>query len=135
MNRLKRLEESCSHQLSAAGAAWTVGGGQLLVNPGDQIPLTLIPKEQVQGIGGLVQAALPERVSGKGAGGQVLGVSTGAARFSVVAAGKPIKASKLGAGGATLKGGVNVGSADPSMLFHVGPSNGVGDPLVAGDIN
>jgi hypothetical protein len=76
-------------------------------------------------------------MSGKGAVTEVLWVGTGLAGFAVVAARERLEAHELRAGGALLKGSVDITPAHASVLFEVTPGSAASrlpvldDPLSA----
>jgi hypothetical protein len=67
-------------------ASRTVGGRQLGVDPADQIAVGKVADEQEQGVGGLVEVAIPPVMARQGTGANVLRLGTGPAALFVAAA-------------------------------------------------
>jgi hypothetical protein len=58
-----------------------IGSLEPVVDPTDQVAVTDIPDEQEQGIGHLVEAAVPQVVGWQRAGSNMVGLCTGPADF------------------------------------------------------
>ena len=67
-------------------ASRTVGGRQLGVDPADQVAVGKVADEQKQGVGGLVEVAIPQVMARQRTAANVLGLGTGLAGLFVSAA-------------------------------------------------
>jgi hypothetical protein len=108
-----------------------VGGLQLVVDPADQIAVDKVADEQEQGVGGLVEVAIPQVMARQRTGANVIGLSAGRADLFVFAAMEMPVALELGATGSLGELMVNVVPRRPAVPRHVVVGDLIGDALVA----
>ena len=123
-----RLDQGRRHSV---GARRTVGGRQLGVDPADQIAVGKVADEQEQGVGGLVEVAIPQVMARQRAAANVLGLGTGPAGLFVAAAMEMPVALELGATDASAELLVNVAPLRPAVPLHVIVGDPIGDALIA----
>ena len=109
----------------------TVGGRQLGVDPADQITVGKVADEQKQGVGGLVEVAVPQVMARQGTAANVLGLGTGPADLVVAAAMEMPVGLELGATDSSAELLLNVAPRRPAVLLHVIVGDRIGDALVA----
>ena len=112
-------------------ASRTVGGRQLGVDPADQIAVGKVADEQEQGVGGLVEVAIPQVMARQGTAANVLGLGTGPAGLFVSAAMEMPVGLELGATDTAAELLVDVAPGRPAMPLHVIVGDRIGDALVA----
>ena len=104
---------------------------QLGVDPADQIAVGKVADEQEQGVGGLVEVAIPQVMARQRTGANVLGLGTGPAGLFVAAAMEMPVGLELGATDTSAELLVNVAPGRPAMPLHVIVGDRIGDALVA----
>jgi hypothetical protein len=81
----QRLNQARSHSGQPVSATRIIACLQLPVDPADQIAIGNVANEQIQRIGGLVEAAIPQIVLWQRTAPNVIGLGTGAADLVVSA--------------------------------------------------
>jgi hypothetical protein len=108
-----------------------ISSTESLVDPSDQVAVTDIPDEQKQGIGHLVEAAVPQVVGWQRAGSNMVGLGAGPADLVEPAAMEVPVALELGAGGTSAQLSSDIGPGHVPMRLHVGFGDLIRDALVA----
>ena len=97
----------------------TVGGLQLGVDPADQVAVGNVADEQEQGIGGLVEVAIPQVMARQRTSANVLGLGTGPAGLFVSAAMEMPVGLELGADRSRGRASGQSRHRRPAMPLHV----------------
>ena len=127
----QRLDQGRRHSSQPVRARRTVGGRQLGVDPADQIAVGKVADEQKQGVGGLVEVAIPQVMARQGTAANVLGLGTGPAGLFVSAAMEMPVGLELGATDTAAELLVDVAPGRPAMPLHVIVGDRIGDALIA----
>ena len=130
MNLAQRPDDGVPHSGQPVRTSRTVRRLQLLVDPTDQVAVGNVPNEQVQRIGGLVEAAVAQVMRWQWTAADVIGLGAGPPQLGVVAALKVPVALELGATGISGKFFVDLGPSHVTMLLHVGGGDLIRDTLV-----
>jgi hypothetical protein len=104
---------------------------QLVINPAHEIVIGDVPHEQEQAVRHLVEAAVPQRVAGQGAGLDLAGLRTRARPLVVPAIVEPPVPAKLRACWVSRQRFGNLRPAGTAVLGYVPRGDGIGDPLKA----
>ena len=126
-----RLDQGRCHSRQPVRARRTVGGRQLGVHPADQIAIGKVADEQEQGVGSLIEMAIPQVMARQRTTANVLGLGTGPAALFVSAAMEMPVALEFGATDTLAELLVDVAPGRPSMSLHVIVGDRIGDALVA----
>jgi hypothetical protein len=88
---------------------WIISFVEAAVDPSHQVAIGQVANEQEQAVGGLVQAAIAQRVKRQETGGEMLRLIARASNLAIAAVVKVPVALKLGAGRLTSKIRLNGG--------------------------
>jgi hypothetical protein len=116
--------------LTARPGSAGISFGQAAVDPSHQVAIGQIANEQEQAVGGLVQAAIAQRVQRQRTGGEMGGLIAGPADLAIPAVVKMPVALQLGARWYGVQICRDAGPGQNAVAVHVLAGNGISDPLV-----